>query len=316
MRNRKWLQDIDSLRQYFIHSKIKIIYKNRKRFYQLSVLIDNEEIILKNSTKKIIHSSFDNVIHGAFKRMEKLFDTSTLDLGVIINSYPTKNNLSLSFELVNKNKFLINNEEYYLSIIAEYSYNRMAIVTYYPIIYREVCENGNVVMLSKKFIEYISADKTYDIGYEWSRCNFEDYKNKVSEYFENIDFIPTYFDMDNGIDNIKISITNLVEKILKIKINPDEYLNEIIDEINTSPKQRLENLMQDNFRRMDYSNFGFWNVITAFSSQEEDFNKRNKMFLNSGKFLYQEINKNYNRNRKFLIDYLSWNDIQKIAHKL
>ena len=42
-------------------------------------------------------------------------------------------------------------------------------------------------------------------------------------------------------------------------------------------KGLLDNLMRENFRRMDYSNFGVWNIITAFSSQENDFNKRNKI---------------------------------------
>jgi hypothetical protein len=315
MKNRKWLQNIESLKPYFIHSNTKFIYKNRKRYYQLSITINNEELILKNSTKKIIHSSFDNVIHGAFKRMEKLFNSTNLDLGVVINSYPTKNNLYLSFELVNKKKFLINNEEYYLSINAEYSYNKMSVVTYYPIMYREVCENGNVVMLSKKFIEYISADKIYDIGYEWSRCNFEDYKNKVSEYFENIDFKPSYFDTENGIDNIKLSIKTLVEKILKIKINPLENNNVISDEININPNQRIEFLMKENFRRMDYSNFGFWNIITAFSSLELDYNKRNKMFINAGKFLRKEMDKNYESNNKFIMEYLTWKQILEFGNK-
>jgi hypothetical protein len=315
MKNRKWLQNIDSLKPYFIHSNTKFIYKNRKRYYQLSIFINNEELILKNSTKKIVHSSFDNVIHGAFKRMQKLFNSNELDLGVIINSHPTKNNLCLSFELVNKNKFIINDEEYYLSIIAEYSYNKMSVVNYYPIMYREVCDNGNVVMLSKKFIEYVPADKIYEIGFEWSKCNFEDYKNKAAEYFENINFIPSYFETENGIDNIKQSIKNLVEKILKIKINSEKNNNLLSDEFNTDYNQRIENLMQENFNRMDYSNFGFWNIITAFSSLEFDFNKRNSMFINAGKFLRKEMDKNFEYKSKFISDYLTWNQILEFENK-
>jgi hypothetical protein len=73
--------------------------------YNLSIPLEGNEIQVKRSSKKIIHTSYAKVILGAVMRMQKLFQPDKLQLGVLITKRPTQTDLTLEFELVNSNKF-------------------------------------------------------------------------------------------------------------------------------------------------------------------------------------------------------------------
>ena len=87
-----------------IHHPIMV---GKKKMYSLSVPLGGQEIQVKRSAKKIKHTSFHDVILGAVRRMSKLFAPEKLRLEVIINKVPTERDLTLEFELINRNLFVI-----------------------------------------------------------------------------------------------------------------------------------------------------------------------------------------------------------------
>jgi hypothetical protein len=309
----KFIQDTQSfeaLKPYFIPAIYHRILEGRKKVYQLSISMDGVEKVIKKSAKPFEHASFNKVITGAVKRMEKLFAPDQLDLEVILYKKPSLNQLELSFEIVNKNLFKIGNENYFASIMCEYSYSKMNTVTYYPIIYRQVCSNGMVSVMSKKFTETISTDKIFDIGGEWSKCTFETYQRKLKDYFEILQYgDDKLFDETTG--SFESKAIQKMERVLKISIIPKNI--EVIREFDSN--HNAENILSDNIETLGYNEFAVWNAITDFASRERDVTKRNQMFLNAGKFLSNEVEKTLNKRDQKWAENLVWNEILRIAKK-
>lgn len=306
----KFIQDTQSfevLKPYFIPAIYHRILEGRKKVYQLSISIDGVEKVIKKSAKPFEHASFNKVITGAVKRMEKLFAPDHLDLEVILYKKPSLQQLELSFELVNKNLFKIGNEDYFASIMCEYSYSKMNIVTYYPIIYRQTCINGQVAIMSKNFIETISADKIFDIGCEWSKCTFETYQRKLKDYFEIIQF-NRFIEED---ETFELNAIRKMERVLKVNIQNDR--TETLANFEDSPN--AERIISNNIETLGQNQFAVWNAITDFASRERDVNKRNQMFLNAGKFLSNEVEKTLNKRDKEWSENLIWSEILRLAKK-
>jgi len=309
----KFIQDTQSfevLKPYFIPAIYHRILEGRKKIYQLSISMDGVEKVIKKSAKPFEHASFNKVITGAVKRMEKLFAPEHLNLEVIIYKKPNINQLEISFELVNKNIFKIGNEDYFASIMCEYSYAKMNVVTYYPIIYRQVCSNGMVSVMSKNFTESISTDKIFDIGCEWSKCTFETYQRKLKEYFEILQFGDDVLP-DEPNDNFEAKAIRKMERVLKISIPSEKNrVTEVFDNSNNA-----ENILSENIETLGSNQFAVWNAITDFASRERDVAKRNQMFLNAGKFLSNEVEKTLNKRNQLWSENLVWNEILRIAKK-
>jgi hypothetical protein len=309
----KFIQDTQSfeaLKPYFIPAIYHRILEGRKKVYQLSISMDGVEKIIKKSAKPFEHASFNKVITGAVKRMEKLFAPDHLNLEVIIYKKPSYHQLDLSFELVNTNLFKIGNEDYFASIMCEYSYSKMNIVTYYPIIYRQVCSNGMVSVMSKNFTETISTDKIFDIGCEWSKCTFETYQRKLKDYFEILQYgDDKLFDETTG--SFESKAIQKMERVLKISIKPKNI--EVLSEFDSN--HNAESILSENIEAMGYNEFAVWNAITDFASRERDVTKRNQMFLNAGKFLSNEVEKTLNKRDQKWAENLVWNEILRIAKK-
>jgi hypothetical protein len=309
-------QSFDKIKPLFIPAIYHNILIGRKKMYQLSISIDGIEKIIKKSSKSFEYSSFKNVILGAVKRMERLFSPEHLNLEVIIYEAPNLNKLDLSIEFVNKNKFLIGKEEYFASVMCEYSYSKMNTVLYYPIIYRQVCSNGQVAVMSENFTENISTNKIFEIGCEWSRCNFESFQSKLSDYFDIIQF-----ENDNVItitenfeDSFEAKAIKKVERALKININEsirneDRSENRFFNE----NKNILENIISNNIKNLGQNQFAVWNAITEYASRENDITKRNQMFLNAGKYLAKEMDKTLSKRVISLNENLNWNELLQIA---
>jgi len=307
MKFRQDTQPFEILKQYFIPAIYHRILEGRKKIFQLSLSFDGVEKIIKKSPKTFIHASFNQVITGAVLRMEKLFAPEELNLEVILFKKPTLNNFEISFELVNKNIFKIGQEEYYASIVCEYSYSSMDKVTYYPIIYREVCSNGMVSVMTKNFTESIGADKIFDIGCEWSRCTFENYQNKLNDYFEQLK--QEEFAARNE-EKIEHKIIQRMENVLGVTIAREE--KNLIREIDIEQPSPQE-IIHRNLENLGSNQFGIWNAITDFASRERDIDKRNKMFLNAGQFLSKEMEKTLNKKSKSHSKNLQWSQILRIA---
>jgi hypothetical protein len=309
----KFIQDTQSfeaLKPYFIPAIYHRILEGRKKVYQLSISMDGVEKIIKKSAKPFEHASFNKVITGAVKRMEKLFAPDQLDLEVMLYKKPSLNQLELSFEIVNKNLFKIGNENYFASIMCEYSYSKMNTVTYYPIIYRQVCSNGMVSVMSKNFTETISTDKIFDIGCEWSKCTFEAYQRKLKDYFEILQYgDDKLFDETTG--SFESKAIQKMERVLKISIKPKNI--EVLSEFDSN--HNAESILSENIETMGYNEFAVWNAITDFASRERDVTKRNQMFLNAGKFLSNEVEKTLNKRDQKWAENLVWNEILRIAKK-
>lgn len=306
----KFIQDtqpFEVLKPYFIPAIYHRILEGRKKVYQLSISMDGVEKVIKKSAKPFEHASFNKVITGAVKRMEKLFAPDHLDLEVILYKKPSLHQLELSFELVNKNLFKIGNEDYFASIMCEYSYSKMNVVTYYPIIYRQVCSNGMVSVMSKNFTETISTDKIFDIGCEWSKCTFETYQRKLKDYFEIIQF-NRFIEED---ETFELNAIKKMERVLKVEIQTKR--TEMLVNFDDSPN--AESIVSNNIETLGQNQFAVWNAITEFASRERDVNKRNQMFLNAGKFLSNEVEKTLNKRDKEWSENLIWNEILRLAKK-
>jgi len=310
MKFRQDTKPFEILKPYFMPAIYYRMQKGRKKVYQLSLSMDGIEKIVKISSKGFVHASLNQVITGAVLRMEKLFAPEKIDLEVILFKKPTLNSLEISFELINKHIFKIGKEEYYASIMCEYSYEKMNTVTYYPIIYREVCSNGMVSIMTKNFTEHVDADKIFDIGCEWSRCTFENYQNKLSSFFEEMKK-----DELGGRNEEQVGqeIIQKMEKVLGVSIPRDE--RDIIREINNDEQPRISDIIHENLKALGSNQFAVWNSITDFASRERNIDKRNKMFLNAGKFLSKEIEKTLNKENKSKSENLQWDQILSIANK-
>lgn len=302
----------DVLKPYFLPAIYHRIIAGKRKLYQLSISIDGVEKVIKKSVNPFVHTSFNKVITGGVMRMEKLFAPEHLNLEVLLYKKPTFNSLELSFELVNKNSFIIGKETYIASIMVEYSYNKMNTVTYFPIIYRQICSNGMVSIMSKNFTETISADKIFDIGCEWSRCTFETYQRKLKDYFEilknNDDIIIE--DIENTFEQKAI---RKLERVLKISSNIQDQSSLIKNEYTERDGRNAASIVSDNIRTLGENQFAVWNAITDFASRETNIEKRNQMFFNAGKFLSNELEKTLNKKNKEWSENLVWNEILKIA---
>jgi hypothetical protein len=312
----KFIQDTQSfevLKQYFTPAKYRRRTEGKSKFYELSISIDGMEKIIKKYSKSFLYTGFDKVIMGAVLRMEKLFAPEDLNLEVILFKKPELDNIEteIAFELINKNNFMIGQDAYIASIMVEYSYSKMKTVTYYPIIYRQVCSNGMVSVFSKNFKEKIPVNKIFEIGCDWSRCTFETYQRKLNNYFEILkDERKTLIDRKN--DNFEQNIIKKMERVLKTSILKNR---EDMEVGNISPAQNARNILSENIERLGSNEFAIWNAITDFASRQIDVTIRNQMFLNAGRYLSNEIEKTLNKNKKAWAENLNWNEVLLIAKK-
>lgn len=304
-------QSFEVLKQYFIPAIYHRIFEGRKKVYQLSISMEGIEKVVKKSTKPFEHTSYNKVITGAVKRLEKLFAPEQLNLEVVLYKKPNLNQLDLSFELVNKNLFKIGKEEYYASIMVEYSYSKMNVVKYYPIIYRQTCSNGQVAVMSKNFTEVITTDKIFEIGCDWSKCTFESYQRKLNNYFEILQNNRQGSLLDNE-DLVSFERNALIkmEQVLKITFSENMEINKDYDNSH-NPKKNITR----NINLLGKNQFAVWNAITDYASRERDIVKRNEMFLNAGKFLSNEVEKTLNKQKKDWSENLIWGEVLRIAKK-
>jgi hypothetical protein len=305
-------QSFEELKQYFIPAIFHRIIDGKKKVYQLSIAVEGTEVIIKKAIKPFVHTGFNKVIMGAVLRMERLFAPEQLQLEVILFSKPNLQNQKISFELINKNEFKIGNEIYIASIMAEYDYAKMGVVTYYPIIYRQVCSNGMMALMTSNFTETIPADKIFDIGCEWSRCTFETYQRKLTDYFELLK------QGDNSGTNVKNNIddafmqnaTQKIERVLKVNFWDNQKIEGVAD---WSPIDDMNSILSKNLELYGYTEFAVWNAITEIASSEYEVEKRNEMFLNAGKYLANEMEKTLNKSRTVWSDNMVWDDVLRIA---
>ena len=296
-----------TLKEYYLpafHQPIKV---GKKKMYRLSIPFDGKDIQIKRSTKKIKHASFAKVILGAVLRMKKLFHPDRLNLGTIINIAPSLKDLTIEFELINKNKFIIANEEYLLSIVAKYAYSKSDIVIYYPILYRQICTNGAVAILNEQFKETISVDKILEIGCEWTKCNFESYINLATNYFEWLKRLT-----DNQ-DQLGNNADLLAERILGIKRKPRRKSQKINFEIsNINNKRDINNYLSKNLSEIGYNQFAVFNTLTEYASNEPSLQLRHQYFMAIGKYLSKEMKNSAKINKELWSDNLTWDDVNKI----
>jgi len=299
------------LKPFFLPAFYCTILDGKKKLHQLSIQFQGREIVVKKSSKPFAYAGFNQVISGAVLRMQKLFHPDKLKLEVNNLSMPTFNNLSISFELLNKKIFKIADEEYYASIRVLYSYDDCEKVTYSPIIYRKVCSNGMITVLSSKFKEIISADKIFDIGCEWTRCNFETIQNNFTRYFNELSKKKVSNDSKNQMDSIS-SMLRTFENIRQsrgVSENNDSLKMEVLYEI-----RNPEDILQNNINTIGNNEFALWNTLTEIASRESNDNARYEMFSELGKHLSEEVDKMLKEETKDRSDNLLWDEVESIAN--
>ena len=270
-------QAFETLKPYFIPAIYHRIIDGKKKVYQLSIVLEGAELIVKKSAKDFVHTAFNKVIMGGVLRMEQLFEPEKIHLDLILHSAPSENDLSIEFELVNRTPFIIAGEDYIASIMVEYSYSKMDVVTYMPIIYRQTCSNGMVSVMTKRFSEKVSADKIFEIGCEWSRCTFEKYR---------------------------INAIKQMERVLKIRMNEENSNSRNI----MPDRDRARNQLGRYIEQLGMNQFAVWNAITDFASQERNLQDRNRLFLNIGKYLSNELEKSLATQNKKWSERITWDE--------
>ena len=294
-------QAFETLKPYFIPAIYHRIIDGKKKVYQLSIVLEGAELIVKKSAKDFVHTAFNKVIMGGVLRMEQLFEPEKIHLEVILHSTPLENDLSIEFELVNRTPFIIAGEDYIASIMVEYSYSKMDVVTYMPIIYRQTCSNGMVSVMTKRFSEKVSADKIFEIGCEWSRCTFEKYNRKLNDYFTQM---RNSDESSNSPEDFRINAIKQMERVLRSSI----------DEANSNSRNlmpdrdRARNQLGRYIEELGMNQFAVWNAITDFASQERNLQDRNRLFLNIGKYLSNELEKSLATQNKKWSERITWDE--------
>lgn len=295
-----------SLKEFYIPAIHHPIMLGKKKMFNLSIPLDGKEVQIKRSTKKIKHTSYAKVVLGAVLRMQKLFKPDKLNLGVIINCKPSIDNLTLEFELVNTNKFLIGSEEYFLSIVAKYSYTNPDKVTYFPILYRQSCTNGAVSILNEQFKEVLSVEKILEVSCEWTRCNFESYKNKVNSYFEQLRRT-----IDHP-EKLREHAERLSESLFNLKKNRKKTENKLMEYDRSIHQKSVSSLYLKYAEEIGNNQFAVLNAITDYASQEPDYELRYQFFISIGKYLSKEMNKVAKLDKEYWSDSLDWQSLNKM----
>jgi hypothetical protein len=300
MYNINQTSSFSTLQEFYIPAIHHTIVRGKKKMYNLSVPLGGQEIQIKRSSKNIKHASFANLILGAVRRMQRLFQPEKLKLEVIINRKPTPNDLSLEFELVNKNYFTIGKEEYFLSIVAQYSFKKPDTVTYFPILYRKWCSNGAVAVLSEQFKEVIPADRILEIGCEWTRCNFESYLNMANNFFESL---RQNTDCDSSLVQ---NAEKLFQNVLGVKKRKNKR-NEILLEYSaTEIEFDIKSTLLNYVEQFGPNYLAVWNTMTDFASQEQNPEIRYLYFKSIGKYMLKEMKKVAKTQRDYWATTMNW----------
>ena len=303
--NINYAKEFNLLKEFYLPAIYHPVLKGRTKFHQLSVPINGQVVIVKKSRQKFKYASFANVIQGSVLRMKKLFSPDALNLGVQIIKLPDANDLSLSFELVNKNKFIIAGEDYILSIVAEYSYKKMETVTYFPVLYRQVCTNGQVAILGNEFKETISVEKILEVGCEWTRCNFETFSMHTTNYFEFLKRQKLTISEENQ--------NQFIEKILKAKSPGTSKKNLLKNDFFESRDNSVKHTINQNIERLGSTHFALYNALTEFASNESNSDVRNIYLLRIGRYLNNEMRKRSKLDSKSWFENLLWQDVERLT---
>ena len=214
--------------------------------------------------------------------------------------------MTLEFELVNRNVFKIGTEPYFLTIVASYSYSKPDYVTYYPVLYRQWCSNGAVTVLSEHFKEVISVEKIFEIGSDWTRCNFEDYKNLVNDYFETLRRIEV---PQNQLRN---DVDRLVRSVLetnRTRLNRNEQFDNYSLRAEGRDRVRASDLISRYVEQFGNNQLAVWNALTDYASQEQNLLVRNENLMRVGKYLSKEIKKMLKSRQDALSESMNWNEM-------
>jgi hypothetical protein len=301
-------EHINVLKEYFLPAIHHCILKGKTKRYQLSVPINGTEVVVKRSIKPIKHASLANVIAGAIIRLERLFHPDKLHIKVFIYTRPEPSNLSIKFELINLNSITINGEQYFLTVVAEYSYSKMEQVTYIPVLYRQVCSNGMATMLGERFKETVAADKIFDISCEWTKCSFEQYQRQYSNY---INFLKQ---TNLSPQQTKTLVSQMVKKMVKTsRVKP----NRLTVERNANnlegdfPERNINTFLSMYIEEFGRNGLAVLNAVTDFASRETDSQIRLNSFLNIGRYLQKEIKKITKMDFKYWSESLTWEELTK-----
>jgi hypothetical protein len=294
------------LQEFYIPAIHHQILVRKKKMYSLSIPLEGNEIQIKRSASKIKHTSFAKVILGSVLRMQKLFNPDKIKLGVIINKRPSSNDMTLEFELVNLNKFVIGDEEYFITIVANYSYSQTDKVVYYPILYRQWCINGAVCILSEQFKEVIAADKILEIGCEWTRCNFESYKNRANSYFQ---YLRRRID---STENLLLSANQLADSIFNLRNQRPKSNRKKTDVENFTDTRSVRGILSKYIEHLGSNYFAVYNALTEYASHEHDLQLRYQYMMSIGKYLSKELSKTAKMDKERWSETMDWKSLNRM----
>jgi hypothetical protein len=298
-------EQIECLRPYYVPG---ILYKGRNTsFYDLSTIIDGQQISIKNMKKKPSFLGFNQVIQGAVLRFKRLFGEDS-DVGVIIHNSPSPRRFHLKFELVSRKKIRLCGEDYLVSVMSEYTYDKMDKVRYYPIVYRQTCSNGQVAFVTKDFREEIDVKQVYEVGCEWTSCALESYQRKLNNYF-----VQQKNNQVNDLNDFVNEVNSLSNKIFGDDVVGNEFqemdrVTEMLDNDN-SPEQ----IASDNFSSIGANKYAAWNTLTEIASHQSDSKSRTDAFLKLGRYLSNQLEKDFASNRKNNFEDMFWSELVEFS---
>lgn len=143
-----------------------------------------------------------------------------------------------------------------------------------------------LAVISQSFSETIPASKIFEIGCEWSKCNFEDYQTLLNQLFQHLKE-EEWGQNQEGLESV----------FGTSKSNGDS-ISEIIDR---------------NLSDIGYNEFAKLNIITDFATSEPDPIKRLEMIKQAGYYVNDLLDKIVRDNTKTQKGAFRWSYLEEMA---
>jgi len=277
---------------------------DNSKSYVVSIPYEGIMVEVCNFPKKTDFIGFSDVIQGGFMRIKNIFKNEETDFGVFIHKPIKMNSFSIKFEILNKRKIRIAEEDYILSIFCEYSYDNPSIIKYYPILYRLECSNGWIAVFSKSFKEEVKVKDVFNIDCIWTKCSFENYTQKYGQLVNKM----REEDLNRNFNKQAIKT---FKSILNISIPEEIELRELLGDRDVIDETPMDAIRENN-HQLGNTKFAILNSLTSYASRRQDTSERIRMFKKVGDYISSEMESSA---KKSELSTLMWNNLVQFIER-
>jgi hypothetical protein len=108
----------------------------------------------------------------------------------------------------------------------------------------------------------------------------------------------------NSLEDFRINAIKQMERVLKIRMGEENSNSRNI----MPDRDRARNQLGRYIEQLGMNQFAVWNAITDFASQERNLQDRNRLFLNIGKYLSNELEKSLATQNKKWSERITWDE--------